>query len=145
MHLTLIHEQKYFTIAADAKRDWKPKPEDLTGWHVRDWAESISWQPNAPLWQRTGLVGASIQYQRNYSFFFVVDGGRFILFGNAWQIQLPYWLLSLMALYLPGFRLIFVLRRRYRRRIGACVKCGYDLRATPDRCPECGAVGRGIS
>jgi hypothetical protein len=83
MHLTLIHEQKYFTIAADAKRDWKPKPEDLTGCHVRDWAESISWQPNAPLWQRTGLVGASIQYQRNYSFFFVVDGGRFILFGNA--------------------------------------------------------------
>lgn len=55
----------------------------------------------------------------------------------------PFWWLAVTAAVLPGAHL-FVLRRGMTRlrlsRTGLCTSCGYDLRATPDRCPECGVA-----
>ncbi len=34
-------------------------------------------------------------------------------------------------------RYLTVARNRKRKKLGLCVKCGYDLRGSKDRCPEC--------
>jgi hypothetical protein len=49
----------------------------------------------------------------------------------------PCWLALALTAVLPVRR--HLLARR-RDRVGHCVNCGYDLRATPDRCPECGTM-----
>ena len=50
----------------------------------------------------------------------------------------PYWFAGSVAALWPAWRLIRAGRARRRLASQLCPTCGYDLRATPDRCPECG-------
>ena len=55
----------------------------------------------------------------------------------------PMWFVASATALPPALWLLGVYRRRAaaaRRASGRCAACGYDLRATPGRCPECGAV-----
>jgi hypothetical protein len=57
--------------------------------------------------------------------------------------QLSYWELLAFFAVLPAFWVVRYMRDRrklMRSNRGACPSCDYDLRATPDRCPECGTI-----
>jgi len=58
------------------------------------------------------------------------------------QFVVPFWCIvaatGLLPLAWTKGRLRSRLRARRERRFGLCPSCGYDIRATPHRCPECG-------
>ncbi len=58
--------------------------------------------------------------------------------GITYWLMFPHWFVLLLLLPWPAMRGWGWLTLRRRRRKGLCVGCGYDLRASPERCPECG-------
>ncbi len=61
--------------------------------------------------------------------------------GEVWLLKLPLWIPTFL------FGSIFCLCRslhrhrcRKRKKLGLCLECGYDLRGSGERCPECGTL-----
>jgi hypothetical protein len=51
-----------------------------------------------------------------------------------------HWMLVVLFGLLPAMRGTLALRRKHRIAGDLCRGCGYDMRATKERCPECGLV-----
>lgn len=85
-----------------------------------------NWRP--PVWQHTR---DSIAEPLSYEFEASKDG--------LLRLGSRIWPLVLLSLVLPAAAVTRFVRRRRRLRNGWCEFCGYDLRASTDRCPECGA------
>src|SRR5688500_13717536 len=112
-------------------------------------------------WQRLRLDPDETNAARYYAGGVVISGRRLLGFGfssiasppylnrptdvdRSWSVTVPWAAVALLFGAAPGARgvsrLRLALRRRRQRRAGLCRRCGYDLRATPGRCPECGTV-----
>jgi hypothetical protein len=60
-----------------------------------------------------------------------------------YRAMVPLWFVALLGSILPT-RWLYLYRGSWRKERraarGLCLNCGYDMRMTPARCPECGAV-----
>jgi hypothetical protein len=58
-------------------------------------------------------------------------------------VRIAYWALAVLFAIFPVVLVASPIVRRWRRwrhPPGTCIRCGYDLRASKDRCPECGTL-----
>jgi hypothetical protein len=58
---------------------------------------------------------------------------------EGYLVIVPFWSVALLCLVMPAAWYYGRRKRLAREAAGHCARCGYDLRASPDRCPECGA------
>ena len=137
------------------------RPGVLLIGRVSEWAGSAAesppaWRRSRPRYNGSGTMAAAQLAPSRLGFGWARDvsspsanprrPGR-----RATLLCVPWWSLLLAAStpalhrLLPGLyrqvRLtVRFARARHAARLGMCAKCGYDLRATSDRCPECGST-----
>lgn len=102
------------------------------------YVRSTSPAQRGPLWQAAELAPGS--YEQALGFTLGSDGGS----GLPRNVLIaPYWFVIVMLVAATA-GLARLAWRRSRRGVAEdarpCARCGYDLRASPKRCPECGDV-----
>jgi hypothetical protein len=104
---------------------------------ITPWSRYVWWkfEGDGRILTRTGQIGitlASFGFAEGYT-----NGGTVPQWDAFMTLGFPVELLCLVIA-------VWIVLRDVRARrdlSGRCAVCGYDLRGTPDHCPECGTAG----
>jgi hypothetical protein len=132
------------------------------GYFTAHFATNLSWEKNTQWAMRSGTLSAALladglEYDSIWSRLGIVESPNRIPWfegGQSWESAVVpcrsfyvsyFYLLCAIGVFLF---ICIEIEKKYKRRECRCAVCGYDLRATPHQCPECGAVvtaARGIT
>ena len=140
---------------ADGQRRWMKVDADSGGGQLEIDISPRAWtfSEREALRQRNELAGAAV-YHRTFgdvprAYARSIPPTAWNAVGFKWYrgpthvgVCIPYWSIALPVALVPAAWVAGWSRRRRRARTGLCAVCGYDLRASPDRCPECGTPAK---
>ena len=94
---------------------------------------------------KTQIEKLGFAWDRSHNSMPLAQLGNGKMLSDVFAAALPDWLLLPLTSILPIRWVRAALRLRKRRRSRQCLHCGYDLRATAERCPECGLIAPPMS
>jgi hypothetical protein len=122
---------------------WYVSTDCGTVFLIRDraWFQPADLRPGTNLlsYERSFLGFGKKQSLQSHSW--PVQGPGSIIYGTIIKTYfIPLWFCSAIFSILPLIQYPRLLRRLLRKRRGLCLHCGYDLRASANKCPECGRL-----
>jgi hypothetical protein len=85
---------------------------------------------------RREFAFAGVKWRRQPMIQWPMNLGEIQKLGESYRLEVSPWWVAVGT----GMIAFPLLRRRIVPQAGTCLSCGYDLRATPARCPECGTL-----